>query len=40
MKRCTRKTLGVLASVALLGACAVVLVGKDDIRRFLRMRRM
>ncbi len=40
MNRCTRRTLSVLAPLALLGACAAVLAGKDDIRRFRRMRSM
>ncbi len=40
MNRCTRRTLSVLARLSLLGACAAVLAGKDDIRRFRRMRSM
>lgn len=40
MKHTMRTALRVGACAAVIGACAAVIAGKDDIRRFRRMRSM
>lgn len=40
MKHITGATLRTVACIVLLGACVALLAGKDDIRRFHRMRSM
>lgn len=40
MKRTARTALRVGTGVALIGVCVALLAGKDDIRKFRRMRSM
>jgi hypothetical protein len=40
MKHIAGKTLKIAGSLVLVGACAVLIAGQDDIRRFRRMRSM
>ena len=40
MKHITGKTLGAVACLGVAGACAALIAGKDDIRKFRRMRSM
>jgi hypothetical protein len=40
MKHATGKALGIAGCLGVIGACAALIAGKDDIRKFHRMRSM
>jgi hypothetical protein len=40
MKHTVGKVLGIAACLGVIGACAALIAGKDDIRKFHRMRSM